>query len=229
MSDYTILHIDASARPGRSEAVKYGSHTRRLSSRFVDRWLATRPDTRVIYRDVGQRPPSPVSAEWIAAAFDSTGQGNHAALAESNTLAQELLNADLIVVGAPMYNFGIPAQLKAWIDNVVRVGLTFGFDHTRGASRYWPLLPPGKQLVILSSRGDTGYGPGGDVEHLNLVDRSLATPLEFLGVAKTHSIAIENDELGEQHLRDSIAKAEAAVDELVDRLGVEHEAMAVSG
>lgn len=232
MSANSILHIDASARPGRSGTDPHGSHTRRLSGRFVDRWLAAQPATQVIYRDVGRLPPSPVSADWIAAAFAPAGQRRHAAhsaLDESNTLTEELLGADLIVIGAPMYNFGIPAQLKAWIDNVVRVGVTFGFDRHRGADRYWPMLPAGKQLIILTSRGDAGYGPGGEAERLNLTERSIATPLEFLGIRNVYSVAIENDEFGDERLRASIAKAEAAVDELVDRLGAEHQAMAISG
>jgi FMN-dependent NADH-azoreductase len=227
----TLLHIDASARPGRSGTDPHGSHTRRLSGRFVDRWLATHPATQVIYRDVGQTPPSPVSADWIAAAFapaERRSDAANSALTESNTLTEELLRADLIVIGAPMYNFGIPAQLKAWIDNVVRVGVTFGFDRHRGADRYWPLLPSGKRLVILSSRGDAGYGPGGAAEHLNLTERSIATPLEFLGIRNIYTAAVENDEFGDGRLQASIAKAEAAVDELVDRLGAEHEAMAIS-
>jgi FMN-dependent NADH-azoreductase len=175
--------------------------------------------------------PGDVSRRRPNAAFapaERRSDAANSALTESNTLTEELLRADLIVIGAPMYNFGIPAQLKAWIDNVVRVGVTFGFDRHRGADRYWPLLPSGKRLVILSSRGDAGYGPGGAAEHLNLTERSIATPLEFLGIRNIYTAAVENDEFGDGRLQASIAKAEAAVDELVDRLGAEHEAMAIS-
>jgi FMN-dependent NADH-azoreductase len=96
-------------------------------------------------------------------------------------LVQELLRADLIVIGAPMYNFGLPAPLKAWIDNVVRVGVTFGFDRSRQGEPYWPMLPPGKRLVILSSRGDYGYDPGGRLGDVNLVERSLTIPMAYVG------------------------------------------------
>jgi putative NADPH-quinone reductase len=62
------------------------------------------------------------------------------ALAESDRLVDQLDAADLVVIGLPMYNFSVPAQFKAWIDNIVRVGRTFGFDRARGAVPYWPLL-----------------------------------------------------------------------------------------
>lgn len=213
-----ILHIDASARSGISGVDPHGSHTRRLTRRFVERWQAMRPQDSVTYRDVGQQPPSPVSGDWIAAAFTRPERRDEAAqaqLAESDVLVQELLRADLIVIGAPMYNFGLPAQLKAWVDNVVRVGVTFGFDRSRQGEPYWPMLPPGKRLVILSSRGDYGYDPGGRLGDINLVERGLSVPMSYLGLTQTHSIAIEYDEFGDERLRASISAAEIAVDELV--------------
>ena len=65
----TLLHIDASARPGRSDETRHGSHTRRLSARFVEAWRQARPADPVVYRDVGQTPPQPVGGDWIHAAF----------------------------------------------------------------------------------------------------------------------------------------------------------------
>lgn len=221
MQPLHILQIDASARPGVSGIDPHGSHTRRLTRRFVERWQALRPQDDVTYRDVGQRPPAPVSGAWIAAAFtrpERRDQAMQAQLAESDMLVDELLRADLVVIGAPMYNFGLPAQLKAWVDNVVRVGVTFGFDRSRQGEPYWPMLPPGKRLVILSSRGDHGYDPGGRLEALNLVERGLAVPMSYLGLTETHSIAIEYDEFADERLRASIAVAELAVDELVGTL-----------
>ncbi|MFC4727271.1 FMN-dependent NADH-azoreductase [Coralloluteibacterium thermophilus] len=221
MSTRHVLHIDASARPGRSGTDPRGSHTRRLTHRFVAGWRTRRPADAVTYRDVGQQPPSPVTADWIAAAFTPPQRRDEAArarLAESDGLVDELLRADLVVVGAPMYNFGMPAQLKAWIDNVVRVGLTFGFDRSRPGEPYWPMLPPGKRLVILSARGDHGYDPGGRLAASNLVERGIEVPLAYLGMTESHAIAVEYDEFADARLAASIARAEAAVDRLVDRL-----------
>ena len=221
MQPLNILQIDASARPGLSGIDPRGSHTRRLTRRFIERWQEARPQDSVAYRDVGQQPPSPVSGDWIAAAFtrpERRGEAARACLAESDMLVQELLRADLIVIGAPMYNFGLPAQLKAWLDNVVRVGVTFGFDRSRQGEPYWPMLPPGKRLVILSSRGDYGYDPGGRLGDINLVERGLSVPMGYIGLTQTHSIAIEYDEFGDERLRASISAAETAVDNLVEEL-----------
>jgi FMN-dependent NADH-azoreductase len=221
MPPLRLLQIDASARPGLSGADAHGSHTRRLTHRFVERWRAARPDDLVTHRDVGRRPPSPVTGEWIAAAFTRPERRDAAAqaqLAESDMLVDELLCADIVVVGAPMYNFGIPAQLKAWIDNVVRVGVTFGFDRQRPGEPYWPMLPPGKRLVVLSSRGDYGYDAGGRLAAVNLVERGVTVPMAYLGLSEADTIAIEYDEFADERLRASIAAAEAAVDALVGRL-----------
>ncbi|WP_129790670.1 FMN-dependent NADH-azoreductase [Sphingosinicella sp. CPCC 101087] len=216
-----LLHIDASARPGLSGVDPHGSHTRRLTRRFMDRWRAIRPVDQVTYRDLGRAPPSPVTGEWIAAAFTPPERRDAemgAWLAESDRLVSELQRAHLVVIGAPMYNLGVPSPLKAWIDNIVRVGVTFGFDRNRVGDPYWPMLRPGKRLVILSSRGDSGYGPGGRLEAYNLVERSITLPLSYIGITDTYSAAIEFDEFADNRLSASIAKAEATVDALVQKL-----------
>lgn len=217
----TLLHIDSSARSGLSGRDRYGSHTRRLSHRFVTRWREQRPDDSILYRDVGAAPPHPVSEAWIAAAFtpaDRRSDAQTAVLAESDQLTAELRAADLIVIGAPMYNFGIPAPLKAWIDNIVRVGLTFGFDRTRPGLPYWPMLPPGKQVIILTARGDYGYDEGGRLAATNLVEAGLKVPLAYIGLQDSRTIAIEYDEFADERLAASIAAAEQSVDCLVDEL-----------
>ena len=217
-----LLHIDSSARPDRSDRSPYGSHTRRLSDRFVQRWLANRPDDLARHRDVGQSPPSPVTAKWIHAAFskpDQRAPWMQDVLAESDTLVDELIGADLIVAGVPMYNFGMPAQFKAYVDNVVRVGRTFGFDRSRPGDPYWPLLAgTGKRLVVLSSRGDHGYDAGGRQAHVNHVESAVRHVFGYLGITDFDSVAIEYDEFADERLKASIAAAERAVDDLVDRL-----------
>ena len=221
---HRLLWIDSSARPGRSGRDPRGSHTRRLTARFVERWQAARPQDSVVYRDVGATPPAPVTGEWVAAAFtkpDRRDAAQRAVLAQSDELVTELIAADLTVIGAPMYNFGIPAPLKAWIDNVVRVGMTFGFDRARGDVPYWPMLTGGKQLVILSSRGDYGYDPGERLADLNLVEASLTVPLGYIGIDRHEGVAIEYDEFADERLAASIARAEAETDALVARLTAE--------
>lgn len=218
---FRILHIDSSARSGLSGRDRHGSHSRRLSGRFVRRWSDARPQDPVAYRDVGFAPPSHVDAEWIAAAFsppEKRSEDQRARLAESDGLIAELVAADLVVIGAPMYNFGMPAPLKAWVDNIVRVGVTFGFDRKRAGEPYWPMLPSGKRLVVLGARGDYGYDAGGRQADINFVEAGLKAPLAYIGLRDATSIAIEYDEFADARLARSIAAAEDAVDALVDRM-----------
>jgi FMN-dependent NADH-azoreductase len=217
-----LLQIDSSARAGLSGRDPHGSHTRRLTHRFVARWQAARPADALVYRDVGQTPPSPVSEQWIQAAFTKPEKREpwmKDVLAESDALVDDLLAADLIVAGVPMYNFGMPAQFKAYIDNIVRVGRTFGFDRSRPGDPYWPMLANmGKRLVMMSARGDYGYDAGGRVAHVNHVEAGVRDVLGYLGVTQFDSVAIEYDEFGGERLAASIARAEQSVDALVDRL-----------
>lgn len=217
-----LLHLDASARPGRSDTAQHGSHTRRLSARFVQRWLEREPKAHAAYRDVGAEPPLPVDGRWVHAAFTPPAQREpwmHEALAQSDVLIDELLAADVIVAGVPMYNFGMPAQFKAYIDNIVRVGRTFGFDRSRAGEPYWPLLAGmNKRLVILSSRGDFGYDPGQRIAHLNHVEGGVATAFGYIGITDVASVAIEYDEFADERLKASIAAAEHGVDALAARM-----------
>src|SRR5262249_50412955 len=110
-----LLHIEASARVN-------GSHTRRLCRLFFYRWRTLRPQDRVITRDCGRGPAAPVTEDWIAAAFTKPERRTpamHMALAESDALVDEITQADVIVACVPMYNFGMPAGMKAYIDNIV--------------------------------------------------------------------------------------------------------------
>ncbi|WP_307592747.1 FMN-dependent NADH-azoreductase [Variovorax paradoxus] len=225
MNTMNLLHIDASARPGRSGIDPHGSHTRRLSARFVERWREARPDDRVDYLDVGQHPPAHVDARWIHAAFTVPAEREPwmaDALAESDRLVDQLVAADLIVVGLPMYNFSVPAQFKAWIDNIVRVGRTFGFDRARGAVPYWPTLADaGKRMVLLGARGDHGYDPGGRIAHLNHAERTVRSVFGYIGITEVFEVAVECDEFGGEQLAESLRQAERKVDGLVDRLAAE--------
>lgn len=216
-----ILHIDASARTGLSGRDAHGSHSRRLSQRFVDRWSVLRPGDIVAHRDIALEPPAPVDGAWIAAAFTPPSRRTPSQadrLMDSDRMVEELIAADLLVIGAPMYNFGLPSTLKAWIDNIVRVGVTFGFDRNRSGEPYWPMLPGGKRLVILTARGDYGYDPGERLAEMNLVEAGLKVPLRYIGLTDSDTVAIEYDEFSDQRLAASITAAELAVDNLVDRL-----------
>ena len=216
----TVLHLDASARPGRAGTHPHGSHTRALTHRFVQRWRAARPDDSVITRDVGDIPPTPASGDWVAAAFTAPGARTaeqRQLLAESDGLIDELRRADVLVLGVPMYNFGPPAAFKAWIDQVVRIGETFDHDPSL-ADPYVPLLADRpRRAVLLSARGGHGFDAGGDMHAMNHLDPAVASALGFLGIAPVHSIAVEHQEDGGDLLARSVAQAEVRVDTLVDQ------------
>lgn len=217
-----LLVLDASARPQSSATHRFGSHTRRLTARFLSRWHSIRPQDAVIHRDLGQNPPPPVTGDWIHAAFTKPEQRApwmRDTLALSDRLVDELVAADVIVAGVPMYNFGPPAQFKAYIDNVVRVGRTFGFDRARDGVPYWPLLAEqNKTLVLLGSRGDYGYEPGERIAAMNHVESSVRTAFGYIGITDVQSVAVEYDEFADERLAQSILQAEAKVDGLVDEL-----------
>jgi FMN-dependent NADH-azoreductase len=202
----TILHLDASARTTRSLS-------RRLSQQFVDTWRMRRPNDRMLRRDLAADPPPHVTEAWIAAAFTPEARRDAAmrrTLAWSDAAIAELEAADLIVLGTPMYNYGMPSALKAWFDQVIRVGRTFSFDLERGD---WPIEPTmaGKRLVVLSARGEFGFMPGGVRAGYNQLDPHIATCAPFLGVAEDaiHTIAVEYQEFGDERHARSLAKAEA--------------------
>lgn len=217
-----LLHIDASARPGRSGTHTHGSHTRRLTHRFVAQWQAARPQDEIIYRDIGATPPSIINGDWIHAAFAPANKQEawmSETLAESDSLIDELIAADVLVLGIPLYNFNVPAAFKAWIDQIVRINKTVAFNPDDHLNPFVPLLADRpRHAVVLSSRGSHGFDPGGEFAHMNHLEPSVRTALGFIGINEMHSIAIERQEEGGEVLAESIRLAETKVDRLVNEL-----------
>lgn len=217
-----ILQLDASARPGRAGTHEHGSHSRHLTHRFVARWHSQRPGDSVTYRDVGGTPPAFIDQQWIQAAFAPPEHHEPwmaGKLRESDQLIDELIAADILVIGAPMYNFGMPAALKAWVDQVVRMGRTVDYDPSTPEDPFTPRLADRpRHAVILSSRGGAGFDPGGELAQVNHLEPGLTTVLEFIGITSVHSIAIENQEAGGDLLAAAVAEAERRVDALVAQL-----------
>lgn len=211
--NFTILRVDASARQERSLS-------RALADRFASQWRARRPHDVWLHRDVGSAPPPAISEDWIGAAFTPRAERSpeqHRLLALSDTLVSELRDADLLLIAAPLYNYGMPAALKAWVDQVVRVDETFSFDLGRGD---WPLEPilDGKSLVLLTSSGEFGFAPGEVREGMDHLTPHLRTVSRYFGVDETHRVAIEYQEFGDARHRRSIAAAQAEVERLVEEL-----------
>lgn len=217
-----ILHIDASARPGLAGTHPHGSHSRNLTHQFVQQWLSSRSQDSITYRDIGQTPPSFITQEWIQSAFTDAQQREPwmaEVLAESDELINELVAADILVIGAPLYNFGMPATLKAWVDQIVRIGRTVSFNPDTPDHPFTPLLANRpRHAVILSSRGGTDFEAGEAMHHMNHLEPGLSTALAFIGITRFHCIAIEGQEVGGEVLTNSAAEAQRRVEELVKEL-----------
>lgn len=209
----TLLRIDVSARVTRSLS-------RDLTTAFTEQWLKSRPNDTLITRDVGLNPPPVISEAWIAAGFTAPEQRTpeqQEVLKVSEQLIEEVEIADLIVIGTPMYNYGIPAALKAWIDQVIRIGRTFSFDLTRGEQPIEP-IQTGKTLVILSACGEGGYEFGGVNAAMNHLDPAIVTASRLFGVSEHHVIRIEYQEFGDDRHQQSIKLAHATIPNLVQQL-----------
>ena len=167
----TILHIDASARLA-------DSVSRQLSSRIVERLGGD-----VIRRDLAQPQPL-ITQDWVTANFTppedrSTAQRDTLAL--SDRLVDELHAARTIVIGTPIYNFGVPAALKAWIDLVARAGLTFRYSDTGPVG-----LLTGKRAIIAIASGGTAVG-----SEIDFASGYLRHMLGFLGITEVEVVAAD--------------------------------------
>ncbi|HTF95205.1 MAG TPA: NAD(P)H-dependent oxidoreductase [Cellvibrio sp.] len=205
-----ILRIDASPRGERS-------HSRRLTEQFVKLWSVKNPGTEVIHRDLKINPPTPVSEAWIAAAFKPAAEQTapmKIQLKESDLLLRELINADLLVIGLPLYNFSVPATFKAWIDQIVRINHSFLFEPDDEEKPYKPLLA-NKPVFIIITSGDSGYEPGGSYYSLNHTEPYLRTVFPFIGINTLHFIYMGNDEFGGARLEHSITAAEESIRQLI--------------
>ena len=178
-----ILHITASARGA-------ASHSRQVSEELVAQWLAAHPGDTVTVRDLGHQQLPFVSEPFIHAMYtppaDRTFEQNEL-LKLSDELVDELIAADLLVMGVPMYNFSVPAIVKAWIDQVGRIGRTFAY----GANGPVGLLE-NKKAIIVTARGGGGYGPGEARESLNFESQYLKTVFGFIGIKDIEFIHLEN-------------------------------------
>ncbi len=168
----TILRIDASAR-------RTGSVSRDLTDRIVGRF----PDATVINRDLATALPL-IDEAWVGANFtpkDDRSADQTARLAQSDTLIAELRAADTLVIGVPIYNFGVPAAFKAWVDLVARVGETFQYGETGPVG-----LLTGKRAIVAIASGGTALGSDYD-----FASGYLRQLLGFIGITDVTFIAAD--------------------------------------
>ncbi|PVZ70160.1 FMN-dependent NADH-azoreductase [Pelagibaculum spongiae] len=211
-----ILAINSSARKNRSI-------TREMVDLFLEQ-VNSKTQTNIVNRDVGMSPPSFINENWIAAAFtdkDALTQEQKEILSESDSLINEIKSADIIVIGAPMYNYSMPASLKAWFDQIARVGLTFSFDLSRGDQPIEPILI-GKQLVVLSSRGEFDFAIGKQRAHLNGLDPALSACAHYLGASANEmkSAIVEYEEFKDHRWETSVKNAKKEIKAIAENLVV---------
>jgi FMN-dependent NADH-azoreductase len=152
------------------------STSRKLTALFIEKWKAAHPGAAVVVRDLIRTPPPFVDLAWIGGAFTPREQHSResaAAIKVSDDLVAELRAADHIVIGTPMFNFSIPAVLKAYIDQIVRVGVTVSPNNIG-------LLTGKKATIILASGGD--FTPGSPVEKYNQASGYLRQVLAWIGI-----------------------------------------------
>ncbi len=218
----TLLHIDSSVRAANNQNTDHNSISKTIALQFVDIWKYNRPEDEYIYRDVGVNPPDFITQDWIGAVFTPDEKKTPAQkeiLSLSDKLIAEVSAADIIVISSPMYNYGMPAQLKAWFDQIVRINKTFDFDLSRGDFPLQPLLS-GKTLIIVTSCGEFGFEMGGIREGSGHLAPHLRTLSKYLGVDSMYEIVSEYQEFGDERHRASVANAIDRAEILASELAI---------
>lgn len=205
----TLLHIDASVRAAFNPNPSHNSISKNIAKRFIETLQQQQVIDEYIYRDVGMNPPAFINQDWIGAVFSPEEKRTTAQkeiLALSDQLIAEVAAADLIVIASPMYNYGMPAQLKAWFDQIIRINKTFDFDLARGDFPLQPLLS-GKRLVIITSSGEFGFEADGLRANQSHLVPHLRTLSKYLGVEHIDEIASEYQEFADTRHQKSLDNA----------------------
>jgi len=177
-----LLHIDSSPRASSASC--------RLTAAFVERWRQQNPSGTLVHHNTSLENVPYLDSAMIDAMFTPAAGltlQQKQVLAFSDQLVDELLAADVIVFGVPMWNLSIPASLKAWIDLIVREGRTFAFTDQGVA----PLLPPGKKVYVFSARGGA-YPAGSPLQTLDFQEPYLRTTLGLIGLTDVEFIHAEH-------------------------------------
>ncbi|MCL7463865.1 NAD(P)H-dependent oxidoreductase [Phaeovulum sp. NW3] len=189
-----ILRIDASIK---SE----GSVSRRLTDRIIARLTAANPAASVTERDLSQGVPQ-IDGAWLGAVFTPADQRNAdqaAIAAKADEYLNEVRAADILVIGLPVYNFGVPAQMKAWIDQLARKGETFTYTETGPVG-----LLTGKRAIIALSSDGTPFG-----SEIDFASGYMRHILGFFGITDVEFVAADKMVFAPE---ETLSRAEAAVD-----------------
>ncbi len=217
----TILQLDSSVTGG-------ASVSRELTTAVVEALQASTPGARVVYRDLVADPIAHLDADALAvlrpAPDAAAPTGVRLAAANLNEeLVSEFLAADVVVVGAPMYNFTVPTQLKAWIDRVAQAGRTFRYT-AAGAQG----LASGKRVVIVSSRGGRYAGEAFEAM-MDHQEAYLRAVFGFFGIADVTVLRAEGIALGAEQRAAAVAAVLGERNDVAARIAAEVIAQARAG
>lgn len=186
----TILRIDASSRPGAALAAgAEASFSRTLADALLEHLTTTFDAQLGAVRDLAANPLPAISDATIKGFYTPPEAMNdelRAATALSDMLIAEIEAADILLISTPIYNFSVPAALKAWIDQIVRIGRTFSYE----GGEFRGLLE-GKRVYVAYAYGAPGYGDGGPLEAYDHMRPYLTMILNFIGIEQVESFAIE--------------------------------------
>jgi FMN-dependent NADH-azoreductase len=202
-----LLHIDSSARKH--------SLSRAITAGFVEVWKRAYPRGEVIERDLATGPVPHISDEWVSAIYTPADQRSpmqHMELGLSDKLIGELKEADVIVIGSPMYNFSISAPLKGWIDMVVRTGETVDFSQRPPVG-----LLKAKKVIVITSRGGS-YAPDTVTAAFDFQEPYLRHILSLMGLRDITFIHVDRQSHGDEIAHQSRLAATAQIEDLVEGL-----------
>ena len=197
----TLLHL-------KSSLFSDAGQSSQLAARFVAQWRAANPAGRVIERDLARDPVPHLTAERFQAFLAKPAErtaGQHAIAGQSDALIEELRAADTVVLGLPMYNFGVPSTLKAYFDHIARAGVTFRYTEKGPVG-----LLTGKRAVVFATRGGLYAGTARDTQSGYVRDF-----LAFLGITDTEFVYAEGLAMGDAPRDTALAGAQRAIERLV--------------
>jgi FMN-dependent NADH-azoreductase len=200
-----ILHIDSSPRGDRSKS-------RQLAKAFITAWQDKHRDDVITYRDLRQTPVPHVTEDWIAAYFTPPAALTPEManlLKFSNELVDEFLAADRCVFSVPMYNFSIPSNFKAYIDQLVRVGRTFTEEDGQFKG-----LANAKKALFITSRG-VDFSAGSPYEGWDAQEPALRYPFQLMGVSDIQFVHANGLDAGDEARKWELDKAQSKIQELV--------------
>jgi FMN-dependent NADH-azoreductase len=184
-----------------------------LTHGFARLWAHEHPQDTILLRDIGHHPVPHVTEPWVVGAFapaDEQTAESRAAMSVSNALVDEFMAADRYVFGVPMHNFNIPSTFKAYIDQIIRPGRTFGM----GPTGFEGLAKNKKALFITASGGSYSYGTPRAA--MNFQEPYLRAVFGFMGVTNVQFVVANNLSRGDASAKESKEKAETALKELAE-------------